>query len=348
MNYYILDPEGKTVVSNISPEFLLEVKSCNTSSELWDCSICQSQCRRGVVKGVFGSVYICDNSKDIIASSKVFKTKLEIFKDVVSYLEEFRNLIIEKNDKDFKRYIHNVVTNNSRSVIELESFIRDDETRRLKENLLNVLTNRISDNPKMTAITLLNLLRNDRAIKNQFDIYSSSIKKQETSIGEHDVFKVFYIVYKTFFTSLKECNIHVNYINLNEHSQEVLLDYNSFTISLNAIFDNILKYVCPETELIVSFSETREGGLLTLDMISLKVNSDEIEKIFEEGYSGYYSKKEGLCGDGIGLYQAREFLSHCEAQVRFLNDVDPEKRKRYKLKYYENNLIEILLKRVDR
>ena len=81
-----------------------------------------------------------------------------------------------------------------------------------------------------------------------------------------------------------------------------MVDYEIIVASLVHLLDNTTKYILPKSMLEISFETTSDSVNLVLDMISLRIHSDEIDRIFFEGFSGKEPQRIGLQGEGRGLY----------------------------------------------
>lgn len=81
-------------------------------------------------------------------------------------------------------------------------------------------------------------------------------------------------------------------------------------------------------------------------MTSLYVDSSEVDRIFEEGYSGIESMKGGLHGKGLGMFQARHLTEMNGGTLTFVAGKHIKSR-RDGLRYAENVVVVKLPKDED-
>jgi len=117
------------------------------------------------------------------------------------------------------------------------------------------------------------------------------------------------------------------------------IDYESVSAAFAHIIDNAVKYTARDTDLSVSFISDGDKYIVKFDMISIKIDDDESQIIFDENYSGRHTKKAGLSGKGIGLGIVRRLLALNKASISiasnggtsFTRDQNP----------YQNNIISL-------
>ncbi|RZK04335.1 MAG: hypothetical protein EOO46_16790 [Flavobacterium sp.] len=80
-------------------------------------------------------------------------------------------------------------------------------------------------------------------------------------------------------------------------------------------------------------------------MISLKINPEEIVDIFRENVSGAYASENGLSGDGIGMFITKKLVRLNKGDIILHINVKPQLAKTLEGLPYENNVIEIVLKK---
>ena len=141
------------------------------------------------------------------------------------------------------------------------------------------------------------------------------------------------------FTELKELDV---IMNIEEADDDFILDidFDTFFSALDPFLENTVKYVLPNSKIIVSF--TKQGGInkIIFNMMSLKIEDQEKEKIFEYRYSGFHAKKEDLSGQGIGLYVSNKLLFLNNAKWKLI--INKGKNEKYLNKSYQNNIFEII------
>ena len=96
-----------------------------------------------------------------------------------------------------------------------------------------------------------------------------------------------------------------------ENEKLLKFDFETIRVALYHIIDNTAKYISPNTQLKIRFSENIENNnfSLILEMISMEIKPNELDDVLREGYSGAYAKQSGKNGDGLGLYIVNRILN---------------------------------------
>jgi len=90
-------------------------------------------------------------------------------------------------------------------------------------------------------------------------------------------------------------------------SNRVPLDYKMFNLAFCNFFDNAVKYTKPNSRVLIRFQKNGNSFQIDITMESLLIDNDEIELLFEEGYSGKHAAN--LAGDGIGMSVIKKALA---------------------------------------
>lgn len=142
----------------------------------------------------------------------------------------------------------------------------------------------------------------------------------------------------SFDESFEEKSIRV--INRNDNansSRSIFLDYTLMNWAFYHLLNNAVKYSYSGSDFIVqadSFNNT-----ITIEMVSLKVDIDEAQNIFEPRVRGRHSG--GFSGDGLGMYFAKTSLKNMGATIKFIPTLEILHNKDGK--NYCKNCIEITL-----
>ncbi|MFA6969430.1 MAG: hypothetical protein WC217_02415, partial [Candidatus Paceibacterota bacterium] len=76
-------------------------------------------------------------------------------------------------------------------------------------------------------------------------------------------------------------------------------EYETFNIAMHSFLENAVKYCKPDTH---ARAYTNEFGQLIFDMVSIRIEADEMQEIRKRGIYGK-NVPENLRGSGIGMYQ---------------------------------------------
>ena len=80
------------------------------------------------------------------------------------------------------------------------------------------------------------------------------------------------------------------------------VDYPTISVILGHLWNNAIKYVHPNSTLDINFQSNGKHLVTKIKMFSLKIENEEIEDIYQEGYSGKWAKMISKEGHGIGIF----------------------------------------------
>lgn len=339
MEYIISNLKNEVISTNIANSDLInDIINCTSYSEIVICRISNKQRRQGVI--ILNSIKIFLTCYDSNVTNKIFKhyfTPLSILAEVTLQNQE---IIKNQESKKTRRLKHNLINHNSNILQELYKLFSQDEFKN-GANHLQVIQDVIKKDTKKASFTFLKVLKNSNLMKAEFDVYEMlDQEKPYLDVIEHSIHKVVILTLNPFWLDLIENNISINLQSFNER---ILIDYKTISVALSHIFDNATKYICPNTDFKIQFSNSTDKISIIFDMISLKVDKDEIENIFKENISGQCAIEHDLNGDGIGMYMIRKLVRLNKGEVIFKPNVDEARKIFFNHKPYENNIIEIQL-----
>jgi signal transduction histidine kinase len=187
------------------------------------------------------------------------------------------------------------------------------------------------------AKALLKLMKNNIAMKTEFSVFNKLHKSNpQLNLKNHNVHRVLMNIFYSFFPDFTDKKI---YVNVERCSHKAYFDYESIYVAFFHIIENTTKYIKHNTQLnIIIKDETTETHII-FDMISLKIDNSEINKIFDEGYSGIFAKKHEKQGSGIGLSRIKKIIELNNGQflIQTSDDYSPDD--------YANNKFIIKLKK---
>ena len=180
-------------------------------------------------------------------------------------------------------------------------------------------------------------------MKAEFDVYEMLDKENpDLDFYEHNIHKVIVLTLNPFWLDLVENKIN---IEIQPSKEKVNIDYKTISVALSHIFDNAAKYIMPNTEFKISFKSEERFINIEFNMISLKVEHDELDEIFSEEISGHWSEELELAGDGVGMYMIKKLIELNKGTVDFIANFDKSKVIKYNNIPYENNKIIINLRK---
>lgn len=97
-------------------------------------------------------------------------------------------------------------------------------------------------------------------------------------------------------------------IKIGDCYTNVLIDYPTISVVLGHLWNNAIKYIYKGSSLDISFYCNENNLTTSIKMYSLKIENDEIEDIYTEGYSGKWAKMISKDGHGIGMFYIKHLI----------------------------------------
>ena len=185
--------------------------------------------------------------------------------------------------------------------MDISSTIRSQNLYRLSGSV-----NNISSNTKVVTHSILEIAQNLYRIKTEFLVYDKLINGNIIlNKRPFDIRDVLMTVLYPFFVDFRKKNV---FVDVEPYYNSVMFDFETIQVAFYHIIENISKYVKPDTDIIISFPVDGQKQRIEFKMTSLHIENDEIDKIFNENYSGKQAVKNELNGEGIGIFRARKLF----------------------------------------
>jgi len=230
-----------------------------------------------------------------------------------------KNLYEEVRIKGLERYekiVHNLRTLNAQSIQEQYSFLSQDQLTDNYQNLLEFVTKAINDNPEKAAIAFIRLAKNNANIKTEFAAHEKlSVVNPILSKNRHSVRKVILNVYHSFYLDFKEKNVTVFIFN---SEKKVVFDYETIRLALYHLLSNISKYIKRNSNLQIGIKDSEGEFSIFFDMESIHIEKDEVQKIFEDNYSGIKVRAANKQGKGLGMGLIKKALTLNDATIEVI------------------------------
>ena len=287
---YRLQPKdnGRTI-GNLDHNCISCAQACSVSSEIVKCQVTGKHRRRGLTDVPLGKLYLCTD--EAIKSSRLFREKIRAFPEHAYRLlperrEEATREIARAREEatcevsdDVHRLIHNLITLNARTIQAIHRVVpQEDFNQENREALISAVSKKLSASNDQTVLLVINILKNANLEKTEFAVYAKFLEQEPANFNSHPIHKIFMLVLNTYWWEVlkeKEVTVRVGYCR-----ESVLVDYEIIVASLVHLLDNTTKYILPKSLLKISFETTSDSVNLVLDMISLRIHTDEIDKIF--------------------------------------------------------------------
>jgi signal transduction histidine kinase len=280
-------------------------------------------------------IQLCDSQTP--ESKKLWKQKATLVKGLIPMISNARKKADDDANQDVNRLLHNLKKFNAHCVQISDFFLETFQSRNSNSTQRDSIKRIITSKPDKAAIEILKTIKNIRLIQAEISVFDKLYNNEDIQLrpASHQIHRIVNSIIRIFSDALDERGISVT---INDCSLEVIADYETFTVALTHIIDNISKYAMPKSEVRIYFEEVGAAVNIHFAMTSLKINDSEIEEIFEEGNSGYYSTKLGLKGNGIGMFIIKQFVRLNNGEFIALNNVSPENAKQHLGIPYEENL----------
>lgn len=338
---HLTNDRGESRYSTLPQECFACMSRCNSSSKIVTCDLNKKKRRQGKEANKVGTAYLCSSEEDYLNSSKIFKYKLAFYLALVPEVRAIRESIREELNKETKRLIHNLTSLNAHNIQEVYSIVPQDALTKNIKKQLSTTKSYIDSNTSEAAAALLRIAKNNVSIRNEFSVFKKLYEVSPMlNRNYHSIHKVVLNVLHPFFNDFA-----ANYIDVNvsASTERVYLDYESIHVALYHIIENASKYICPSSKMQISFKRTGNVLIILFDMVSLKIEDVDVDKIFEEGYSGVNAIATEKAGNGIGMNIMLRVLRLNGASLRIRRNVYPSCAKSVDGVPYENNYFEIEL-----
>jgi hypothetical protein len=334
--YIFLREDNQEALTNL-PTYCGECPSvCKSSNEVHQCDHIEEKRRIGIAHIKEGTLFLC--TSEAVKSSSIFRHKLNIAKEFFSFLLNHKAILSSSLGLSVRRVVHNLVTLNGESLQAIYSTIpQENFSQPNRDQLVEQITRKVQTDPKSVALMLIDLVKNESLVKAEFSVYSKLFENEPPNRRPYGIHKILMLILNTFWDDFKDLGI---WFEIGNSYEKVFADYDSLAASFVHIFQNSTKYILPHSTMSIRFSVDGNRIKVILDMISLRVEPNEILSIFNEGYSGINTKLLGKAGDGLGLNLVKRLLELSDGKICFHRDQNTQSRRLYNGLQYENNIFE--------
>lgn len=335
LGYVIYDEKNKKIISTIKNEEEEIKKLISSSNELIDFN--GLKYRVGVKKIDKGTVYCLTSDKNYIKSSKMFNSDMNI---LLASLDKINEAITEAEKFAFRQVdilIHNLKTINAHSIQDMFYFLPQNKLKGTVKEINKEIKNKIKSDLDGAAELIFKILKNNTEMKAEFSVFSKLYEDNPLlNIKKFDLHYSLINVIYNFFPDFTDKLID---LDLQEMEVFAYYDYESIHVALFHMIENITKYIKKNSSLRIIYNTSYIDEVeLIFNMISLRIENNELENIFEDGYSGEHAIKNNKSGKGIGLARVKKLLELNSGSivVENLSNIDD---------IYSNNIFKIKLKK---
>ncbi|WP_353146264.1 hypothetical protein [Chryseobacterium sp.] len=245
---------------------------------------------------------------------KFFKELLDVSPLLITPILELQDSVTKQNQESYDEFVHNITSLNSYSIQNLFSLIPQELLSNNINKQKEIIKEIIKEKPNLTVDALLKQIKYSVATKVEFSAYESIVKNNNTLLKQkHKIHKVILSILQIFIDDFEKNKITVS---LSASEKLLEIDYDSIFVSLYYIFDNALKYCCPNTDFKIILSEEPQSFDIIFKMVSVKIDDNEIDLLTERGYRSKTAKAVNTQGKGIGMYRIMKTLKYNNAELK--------------------------------
>nr|WP_315141185.1 hypothetical protein [uncultured Flavobacterium sp.] len=312
----LINKDNIIIYSNLPKEQDYYFELCENRTEIIEkCEFTGKKIRHGKIISENGIAYLITFNIELINKPRYFKEKLSVYSEQILEINNIKNKLTQDIQADNRRLIHNITSFNGHNIQELYLVVPEEKLSKDYRKVKETIKSYLSKDPDAVADAFLRIAKNSIAMKAEFTVFkkldggSATLQKQQ-----HYIRKVVLTVLHVFYQDFKELDVHV----LVEDNEKLLkFDFETIRVALYHIIDNTAKYILPNTQLKIRFSENIENNnfSLIIEMISMEIKPSELDDVLREGFSGVYAKQSGKNGDGLGLYIVNRILNLNDAKL---------------------------------
>lgn len=318
IHYQIKDNLDTVIIDKLPDKYRSIAESTEISTSSKKVNIDGSNIRYTKLKNDKYTIFALATKAQYIKSSRLFNTKIQLVLDCMEDAVKFKIDFIKNTQEHTDRLIHNLVTLNAHNMQEVYSIIPQEVLANKRNKLWkNSITEYVKDDLPEAALSLVRIAKNSLKMKTEISVYDSfRNNKVRLDKKNHHIHRVLMNLFYVFFPDFTDKEVIVDVAQTKLQST---FDYETVTVALYYILDNIVKYIKPNSNLTVYIEKAQFASTITIifDMVSIKVEKNELEKIFEEGISGSYAIQCGKSGQGIGMSRARELFNMNDMKISF-------------------------------
>lgn len=253
----------------------------------------------------FLEMQFCSNAAQDIRNPGLLRSKMELIFSIFDAISEKTKTTLEEEKKKLRRLFHNVTSLNAHNIQELYALIPQDSLLKAREQKAQA-ERYIRQNPRDASESFLRVAKNCSGIKTEIDVFQKIHSGNHIpSPGNHRIHSLLLNILYVFFTDFTDKHV---YINVEESEINVYLDFESIRIALYHFFQNAEKYCLPEKEIDIKFKVMDRYCYVEISMVSLFMTENDINKLYNDDYSGEYSMQLKKNGHGIGMGVIRDML----------------------------------------
>lgn len=311
--------EGKVIYSNLPNNYNFQSPSKNVETVY--CNYKKRNRRQINILTSEYDLYFASYDEEI--TNKIFKHYVNAFEILLPIVLKAQEEVAKQDTQKARRLKHNLINHSTKIQQELYKLVSQERLSGGNNKQVEMIEDVMKKKPKESAYAYLRILKSINHMKAEFDVYDMLHSSNPyLDIAIHPIHKVLLLGMNTFWLDFIEKDINVV---IEPSKENIAIDYKSFSVALAHIFDNAVKYCCPNSEFSIKFQRMDNWLAINFTMLSLRVNSNETDTLFDENYSGVWAQKLDLAGTGLGMNIIKRVISLNRGKVKFQANLEPKR-----------------------
>jgi K+-sensing histidine kinase KdpD len=247
-----------------------------------------------------------DVDADLLERNKTGKIIVQTYAKLIPLLEATE----KQQSKQYNILVHNLVTTHSRLQDSIGLVLPEKKLARAKDHSeqLSITKGLMQSNPENAAESILDIAKRIVDLQAQLEGFKMLSGDAKLDIGEHNVKHILQNIIYPYYEEFADNQVGIKWHIDDEEveNNKIKTDYKILNVALHHLLNNAVKYTKPYSAIDIYFD--LESKQIRLEMISVRIEKDELKKVFEFEYCGRNAPPE-MVGDGIGMYMAKEAIN---------------------------------------
>ena len=313
--YYVRQKNGDYLLDNFPNELKYLISENRNSREVIEIMF-NNQLRKariGLSSNAQIEIYVVTFEEHYVKRLKFFKEFLESSLVFISPILHLQNIVEKKHKDTFDDFVHNVTSLNSYSIQNLFALIPQDLLSDNINTQKDVIKDIIKEQPNRAVETLLKEIKYSIATKVEFSVFDNL--QQGKSIFQKQQHKIRYVILSILQIFIEDFDNKKIEVTLSASDKMLEIDFDSIFVSLYFIFDNAIKYCCPNSKFKIILSEEKDSYDIIFRMVSIQIHEIEKNLLTERGYRSGIAKQMNEKGSGIGMFRILKTLKLNNAEL---------------------------------
>lgn len=248
--------------------------------------------------------------------------------------------IENKQGLDYTILSHNLITTHSHLQDVLESIVPEESLAGANDHAgqIGIVKKILEKDVTQSARTFLDILKRVVDLQAQIEGFKILSGERKPDIGEHNILKVIQNIIYPFYAELLSNHVSIKW-HINPEvaeTKKVKTDYKALNVILHHLLTNAVKYTKPYSCIDINFNERNLE--LSFSMKSIRIERDELTKIFDLGYCGK-NVPSASAGEGVGMFMVKKAADLLKIEVSIEPDYSAHIEEVGDVKYSPNEFV---------